>query len=293
LSFTGLFDQEPRALDLRPQLKAFYVEAMTRDGILIDLQVFLPFRVHSGGQRVELGKPFPFRHRAGFDIMAAELVEKGGGDEGGERHRWNEGLVPLVVSPIVQDVISQYSVDELCTLPEPADPSCFKTASGLGLSSAERRQSLSEPREPPCAEIANEIKRRAEKVLLKQGIEVIGGWIGNLLPRDKDVLEGRVACWKMNWESKLVAIAGHSEAQQARLLEYARAEACGEIVLRLSEVVEGSADASQAVLALRFINCLGEMVCDSGPQSQVPVDITRTLGRFQSELEERITTGAS
>jgi hypothetical protein len=107
------------------------------------------------------------------------------------------------------------------------------------------------------------------------------------------VLEGRVACWKMNWESELVKLAGQSEADQTRLLEYARAEACSYVVLRLSQVVERSGNASQAVLALRFINCLGEMVCDSRPQLQVPGDITRTLGHFQNELEDQITPGVS
>jgi hypothetical protein len=75
LSFTGLFDLEPKIIDLRPQLRAFPVDALTTDGIPIQVLAFAIFQIHPGHKRADLGEtaelrkpklgqPFPFRHRA-------------------------------------------------------------------------------------------------------------------------------------------------------------------------------------------------------------------------------------
>jgi regulator of protease activity HflC (stomatin/prohibitin superfamily) len=260
LSFPGLYDQEPRALDLRPQLRAFYVEALTKDGIPVEVLVFIPFRVHTAGQKADFGKSFPFRRLAVFEIIAGELVERSRTQRDGEKHRWNEGLVPLVVTPIVQDVVSQYGVDELCA--------------------------PLEPNRDPRREITDEIESRAKKELLKRGIEVIGGGIGNLLPQDRSVLEGRVDCWQSQWERTVISLKSESEAAQARLIEMARAEACRDIVLRLSQIIERSGEVSHAALALRFIDCLGE-ICETEVRLPVPGDVKTTLRRLQSGLEEQ------
>jgi regulator of protease activity HflC (stomatin/prohibitin superfamily) len=263
LSFTGMFDLEPKALDLRAQLRAFNVEALTKDGIPIRVLVFMPFRVHAGKQEVEMGKSFPFLRKAVFEIVTGEFVERRRQKEaGGDRHEWDGTLVPTLVTPIVQDVICTYTVDELCA---PLDPG-------------------SDPR----IDIADEIKKRARSVLLPRGIELIGGGISNLEPLDDTVVERRLDNWKTEWERKILLLMSEGKAERTRQIERARAEAEAEIVLRFGQIMEESTlhgNASQIALALRFVDCLGEIISESGTQWPLPNNMQETLRCLRGEIE--------
>jgi regulator of protease activity HflC (stomatin/prohibitin superfamily) len=259
-----MFDLEPKALDLRSQLRAFDVDALTRDGIPIRVLVFMPFRVQTGGQEVKFGRPFPFRHQAVFDIVSGELVErKRQKDVGGEKHEWDGSLVPTIMTPIVRDIISRYNVDELCA---PFDPD-----------------------RDPRVEIADEIRRQARRTLRQRGLELVGGGISNLNIRDETLKQRRLDNWKTEWERKILVLMSEGKAERARQIERARAEAEAEIVLRFAQVIQENmldGDLSQAALALRFIDCLGEMVSQSETQWPLPESVEETLKCLRGEIEE-------
>ncbi len=269
LSFTGMYDLAPRIIDLLPQLRAFHVEALTKDGIPIKVLTFLPFRIDTGGEQVDLGKSFPFRRRAIYQVLAAELIErKQKKDESGEKHEWDGKLVPVIATRIVQDVISRYTVDELCA---PFDPSL-----------------------DPRIEIATEIRKRVKEALASLGLESMGGGISNLLPNDcadvknSVVVRRRLDSWRTEWQYKMLQTLGEGEAEAQRQIELARAEAETEIVLRLSRIVEEAARAgvgSQAALALRFIDSLGQMVSEANSQCPLPEGITDTLKQLRGGIE--------
>ena len=75
LSFTGLFETIDEIIDLRLQLRAFHVEAITKDGIRIKVLTFVPFRIQAGEDWPESGKPFPFRKSAVFKAVQEQLIE--------------------------------------------------------------------------------------------------------------------------------------------------------------------------------------------------------------------------
>lgn len=264
LSFTGLFDQPPKALDLRAQLRAFYVDALSKDGIPVRVLVFVPLRIHTGGGEVSLGKGFPFRRQAVFDIVKGELVERkrvGGG--GGERHEWDKTLARVIVSPIVQDIIGRYNVDELC---EPLDP--YKD---------------------PRIEIAKKVRREAYKALLPKGIEVIGGGISNLIPQNDLVMQRRLQNWRTDWERGIVEMMGEGKVARVRQIEEARAEAELMILHRFSQLAQAGVfedAASETALALRFVDCMGEIVSSSESQWPLPEEIEETLGLLRGEIQK-------
>jgi regulator of protease activity HflC (stomatin/prohibitin superfamily) len=263
LSFTEMFDLAPKFIDLLPQLRAFHVEARTKDGIPIKVLTFLPFRIDTGGETVELGGPFPFRRRAIYQVLAGELVErKQKKEDSGEKHEWDGRLVPVIATRIVQDVISRYTVDELCA---PFDPS-----------------------RDPRPEIAAEIRKRVKEALSPLGLELIGGGISNLVPQDNTVIERRLDNWRTEWQCRMLQMMGEGEAECKRQIESARAEAETEIALRLSRIVEEAARAgvgSQAALALRFIDSLGQMVSEANSQCPMPEGIADTLKQLRGGIE--------
>lgn len=259
LSFTGVFDMPPKIMDLRPQLRACAVEALTKDGIPVKVMTFISFRVETGGQQVRLGQSFPLRRRAVFQVVAKELVEKSGA-----KYEWDGQLVPVIATRIVQDIISRYTVDELCASLEPG--------------------------RNPRVEIASEMSKRVQEALQPWGIEFVGGGIGNLEPQDKAVVERRLDSWRTEWMRKILLSMGEGKAERARQIELAQAEAETEIVLRLSQIVEESmrsGDVSQTALALRFIDSLGEFISEAGVYGEVPEGVGNTLRRLRGEIEQR------
>jgi hypothetical protein len=265
LSFTDIFDLSPRVIDLRPQLPAFPVEALTKDGIPIRVLTFTPFRIDTGGQQVELGQSFPFRHQAVYNVVATELVERTSRkEESGEKHRWDGRLVPVIATRIVQDIISRYTLDELCA---PLDTDL-------------------DPRD----KIVKEMRKRLREALSPYGLELVGGGISNLMPQAPAIIERRLESWRIEWVRKIKVLMGEGEAERVRQMELARAQAEVEIVLSLSQFVEKSmrsGDVSHTALALRFIDSLGKFVGEAGTYGVISQDIEKSLKRLRSEIEAR------
>jgi len=264
VSFTGLRDQEVVPLDLRPQLRTFDVEVLTKDGIPVRVRVFVPFRLSSSEKEVELRGAFPFRSRTAQQIAQHEITQRRRKkNEGVEKHTWNGTLVPLLTRPILQDIISRYKVDDLCSAMD-----------------ADR-----DPRD----EIVQDLQRRLRRVLGAYGIELLGGAIDNLVPQDEMVVQRRLDNWKTKWEYQILGSMADSRSDRARHIEKARAKAELQILHRLSDVArEGPLgdDASQVALSLRFIDCLGEVMSETDAQWPLPEGCRETLTHLRGEIVE-------
>jgi hypothetical protein len=261
VTFTGKFELPPKVVDLRPQLCAFYVDALTKDGIPIRVLAFAPFSIQRGKQEPELGKPFPFRRRAIYEAVAREPVERGKTEEDTHEHQWNVDLVPMKGRRIVQDIISQYRVDELCAADDLA--------------------------RDPRIEIISQYEAELVKAMLPYGIEIMGGGLSNLEPTDDTILERRIENWRTEWVREMLVDLAKGDAERVRQIENARAEAEEHVVLKLAGVVEecmADEDSTEAALALRFIDCLGEMVSETENQWPPPKALESTLDQLRGKL---------
>lgn len=264
LTFTRLYDQEVVPLDLRRQLRAFYVEALTKDGIRIRVLVFTPFRLYSPEKDAKLPGSFPFSPRTAQQIAQHEFTERmREKTAGSEKHTWNGSLVPVLTKPIVQDIISRYTVDELC--------------SPLDLD------------KDPRVDIVREMRRRLRRILAGYGIELMGGGISNLVPLDDKVNQRRLENWKTEWEHRILLAMSEGRANRARHIEKARAQAELQILHRLGQAARDGDlgdEASQVALTLRFIDCLGEVMSEADAQWPLPESCRETLARLRGEIEE-------
>jgi hypothetical protein len=117
VSFIGFADSVPQAVDLRTQLRAFFVEARTKDGIGVKVLAFAPFHIDCGIDIPRLGQPFPFRAQAAFKALhKAQLIEhtdKGQVPERMEAHLWDD-LPRVIGTRVLRDIIAKYRFDDLC-----------------------------------------------------------------------------------------------------------------------------------------------------------------------------------
>jgi hypothetical protein len=267
LTFTGRFEENPRIIDLRPQLRAFPVEALTKDGIPIKVTTFIPYRIDAGNQAVEPGHPFPFRQNAVHQAMAGELVERkpdATDQKSGQKHHWDggpeDGLVPLLVTPVVQEIISRYKIDELCA---PFDKD-----------------------RDPRMEIINAMKRRVKELLRGHGLEILGGGISNLVPQDESVIKRRVDNWRTKWIGHVLTQMSAAQAYRRNQLDLARVKAEIEIIRRFGQNTKASLrDELRHTLAFGLIDAIGDVV--GGRDAQWPLpnkELEETLKRLRGEM---------
>jgi hypothetical protein len=261
LHFTGPWEWNLGALDLRSQYHELEVRALTQDAIPVRVRVALAARMRAGGRPA----PFPFLHRAVHQMLSEELIGDWGREgDSGQRQGWG-GLIRRVLVPIVQDVLGEYRIDHLCASPG----------------------AVAGPTANACAEIARRIRIRLMRELWAHWIELIDCRIGNVVPSDSKVVARRLDNWRTEYEQQILALMQEGQASRSRLIAAARTEAELEIVLRLIQVVGRSNlsdEAAQIALALRFIDCLGEMVGESEPQGPLPASLQETLSQLRGAI---------
>jgi regulator of protease activity HflC (stomatin/prohibitin superfamily) len=220
LAFTGMYQILDQVIDLRPQLRAFDVEAITKDGMRIKVLTFIPFKIDDGGRQPTLSASFPFDKKAAFRAVYSQPIEhkrekkedpmgeKPQMVERLERINWDY-LVPAVAKHIVQDVISRYTVDELCAADDPA--------------------------RDPRAEIKKELLERIKREMEPWGVKVIGGGISNLVPQDEGVVKRRTENWQAEWQRRIISARGRGEAKKEGVLSEARAKTQAEMLRVIAE----------------------------------------------------------
>jgi hypothetical protein len=260
VAFTRLFESA-ELVDLRPQQRAFTVEATTKDGIPLKFTAFGPFQLDTGEQQPELGKPFPFRSSSIFKALHArpidinrDTVEREVVEERKQR-RWDE-LYEMIGTHIMQDIVAEYNFDQLY---EPSDPNA-----------------------DPRRDIAEKYRQRMRQELPKYGIKIPGGGLSNLLPADEDaVSQQRIKNWQARWRRRMLEELGAAEADAERLIGQTRAEVQAEMIQNISdaiaEVATDDQDTIINMVALRFIESLNRMVSQSAVREGLTPEVTQVV----------------
>jgi regulator of protease activity HflC (stomatin/prohibitin superfamily) len=248
LTFTGRFETIFQTVDVRPQLRSFHVEAITKDGIRIRVLTFIPFKLNAKGQEPALGKSFPLDEGSIYTAIQRQPVEQE------KRRSWDE-LVPIVATRLLRKIIGQYRFDELC---EPFDP-------------------VKDPR----VAIREELLKQVRSEFRDSGIEIIGGGISNLVPVDSSVLDACTEAWRAEWQRKILNTLGEGEANAIWELERVHVQAWADLIAAARHIVEHRPGIDPQVLtnmaALRFLEALEEMACSPGIREAAPNDTAETI----------------
>ncbi|MFN3762603.1 MAG: hypothetical protein ACK4WK_05295, partial [Anaerolineae bacterium] len=258
LSFTGFADRPMRTLDLRPQLRAFTVRGLTRDGIQVKVLAFTPFQIDRGEQTPRLGEPFPYRKSAAFRAVHAQMMAAGNPDH--PQYAWDE-LPQLYGTRILQDILAQYNFDDLYRY----DPG----------------------EEPPRVRIAREFRERLRKELEPCGIQLIGGGISNLLPVREEVLKERVRNWRADWVRRILLRQAEGQRERLWRIEQARAEAQAHLILalgeQLAELDRPDTPVTPQKIVDQFLKVLEEMTQQPMMRRYLPREIPEDLRRLGAE----------
>lgn len=259
LSFTGFADRPMRTLDLRPQLRAFTVQGLTRDGIQVKVLAFTPFQIDRGEQQPRLGEPFPYRKSAAFRAVHAQMMAVAGGPDH-PLHAWDE-LPQLYGTRILQDILAQYNFDDLYRY----DPG----------------------EEPPRVRIAREFRDRLRAELEPLGIQLIGGGISNLLPVREEVLQERVRNWRAEWVRRILIQQAEGQRERLWRIEQARAEAQAHLILalgeQLAELDRPDTPVTPQKIVDQFLKILEEMTQQPLMRRYLPRETPEDLRRLGTE----------
>jgi SPFH domain / Band 7 family len=266
LIFTGRYENINEVMDLRAQLHAFTIEAITKDGIRIKVLTFVPFRIQAGDWP-RSGAAFPFRKSAAFQAVQARLIEPlreqkdGAAVESRQTHAWDE-TVDIVATRIVRRIIGEYTFDDLCA--------------------------PYQPQREPRNEIIQRLRQDLKNELSTVGIEPLGGGISNLLPADNQLLQQRIGNWQAEWERRITAEIGKGEADYIRMVESARAQAQADMIRTISEGFERAGPSEQItseVIALRFVEAMEKMIQSPEVQQALPPASAETVEAMKRSIE--------
>lgn len=213
--FTRYADQVMQTVDLRPQLRVFPVEAVTKDGIQIKTIVFAPCRIDTRSKPPQLGERLPYSPAAGFKAIRAQEMRHEGPGQTPDRKKgckW-EDLARLIATRILQDIISRYEFDALYGPYQPGG-------------------------DPSRKDIAKELVDRLRDELKEIGIELVGGGISDLQPVDPDVYVRRAQNWKEEWVHRIALQKTEGQAEWIKMVERARLEAQADLILDLGRRLE-------------------------------------------------------
>lgn len=292
LVFTERFEVIQRVVDLRPQLRSFYVEAHTLDGIAVRVLTFVPFRVDWGGAKPELGEPFPLQREAIFRAVRSELVEQ----EQDHKRNWDD-LVEIHATRIMRDIICRYKFDDLCLATgamvenRPEDDDIVERYRD-DEQPADRR-----PRQDPRGEIRDELVKRLTEEMDEFGIEVIGGGISNLLPLDRAVIKRRIENWRTKWQNRMVLVEADREARKTRLREQARNAVERELLVAASDMLCESLargqDMSDELLAAAVVASLERMAANPNVKQLLPGEALPKLAFLRAQGRDALAAPAT
>ena len=255
LTFTKRFETIYQTADLRPQLRSFPVDAITKDGIRIKVLTFIPFRLNWDGQEPRLQGSFPFDKKHVLKTMWAQPVESG------QKRSWDE-IVIITASRILRQIIGQYRCDEMCE--------------------------CSDPGKEPRVAIREELKTRLKKELQDYEIELLGGGISNLEPEQASIVDQRIKAWQAEWESKIQAMAGEAKANAIWEVERAHAQAQAALIAAIHNVVQERPGLDPELLtkvaAMRFIEAIEDMACTPQVQEALPQGAAETMDYMRKVL---------
>lgn len=263
--FTGYADQVMQTVDLRPQLRAFPVEAVTKDGIRVKTVAFTPCKIDSRS-KPKLGEHLPYSPAAGFRAIRSQEMRHERQGQTRDRmkgYKWEE-LSRLIATRILQDIISLYDFDELYGPYQPGG-------------------------DPQRKVIAGKLEGQLRDELKEMGIELVGGGISDLQPADPEVYMKRAQNWKEEWEYKIALQKSESQTEWLKMVERARMEAQADLILTIGRRLESSMTRTELrphAALTQFVKLLDELMKQHPTlEGVVPEKTVEALMELRSIIE--------
>lgn len=259
---TDALEQVHSVVDLRQQLRAERVEALTRDGIKVNLPIASIFRIDPGDNAPGLGRKWPYRSSAAYKAVFSAEVNPEGKTPLDAHHTLPWEDLPLTVAKhYVKQVVARYSLDELYALGD----------------------------QLPRGAIGGEVKQRVKDEIDPKGIRIDGGGVGNkIIPVDEGVVKQRIEAWKARWISDMMKKSGKTLAQRQQQLSRVRGQVLVELTRGLFEESEKfnslSADEARTLMTVRLLETLDHIARTPEVKVLLPESATLIVERARKQI---------
>ncbi|HEX6384091.1 MAG TPA: SPFH domain-containing protein [Anaerolineae bacterium] len=239
-----------QVIDLRTYMRKQAVKAHTKDGIPLETDVSVTFRVkQSELDHNDENLLYPYDKDAIFHISYGDSVNA--------QNRlllWTEQLAPQAQALLVNE-LAKYTLNEL--------------------------QQRGQAGTSPLDAIKRDIKQQLDPVADRNGIELISVGVGSLnLP--PEVAEQRIKTWQAEWQRKMWSQYATTNAEAARRIKKARARAQVEIIENITHNIESMRRDSNSnlteIITLRMIEALEEAISEESPvRALIPQQVMANL----------------
>jgi regulator of protease activity HflC (stomatin/prohibitin superfamily) len=231
------------------------IPLVTRDGIELNADVSLSFRISQGSDLPTRTKPFPYDEDA-VKLAAYDQTVTSTGTS-----TWENSPVSTVRSEF-KKIIAKYRLDEILQLEDSIDDPHFV--------------------------IGSELERRTRLALMEKGINLVTLHVGRL-KFPTAVTEQYIKYWQAHWEIQADLSRADGDARALEEVEVARAEA---EVTMIQAIVEGVRRAQQdghtgtvrEIVAMRLIEAMEKVAKQSQNVESLPNNPIPRLTQYRREL---------
>ena len=261
--FTDTFNRIDQIVDLRTHVKVSNIEALTKDGIHVEVLAFVLFKIRATSQCMGEFWVDGESEEAVFQaVQAARMSE--------EPEKWNWDDLPAIrASLILTDIIAEYEFDDLL----PRDLPAWYPHEGF-----------------PHEVIRRTLTARLTEAMAREceGIEIIDVEIANPRPVDPRVMQQGIANWCAEWERTMMIQGDEGAPETLRRASQARAQAQAEVIRILSRetayVDSVDRDIVADVLTRRLLEALEGMARRLSVQQLLPPEVTKKIEYLRREM---------
>ncbi len=259
---TDANEQVHSVVDLLQQLRAERVEAITRDGIKVNLPIASIFCINPGERVPELGGKWPYRSSEAYKaVFAAEVNPEGKTPLDAHQSLPWEDLPLTVAKHYVKQEVARYSLDDLYAMEG----------------------------QLPRSAIGGEVKDRVKAEIEPKGVRIDGGGVGNkIIPVDEGVVMQRIEAWKARWISDIMKKSGQALAQRQKQLGRVRGQVLVELTRGLFKESDKFNSLSQAeartLMTVRLLETLDHIARTPEVKALLPESATKIVERARMQI---------
>lgn len=279
-----------RIVDLRNQKRSINVNAVTRDGIEVNVPLSFSFRIDSGPRRPRLNSPWPVHRRDVFQAVFAEVVDPNGKTplDTHLTHPWEDLPIKIAVYKLKQ-AIAYYSLFELYedgTTPEmqvihkrAAEALEVNIPEGTGYQLTRTTISFL-------------VLESVRQMLRPHGFTIYDGGVENsIVPVSKELTRQRVEAWKTRWITKVMHWQAEMQTTSIEEIPQVGDEVALELMDALIQEISDSAqrddtEFTKQAMADGLLSALLDIARTPDVAPLLPDSVAPTLLRLEKEMQE-------
>lgn len=244
-------------VDLREQRRKRNVRAMTRDGIPVETEISVSFRVKQEQPPGEPDLPYPYEPNALFQISYLDSLR-----EKESELDWTRQISHSAENSLISE-LSRFTFDELYQV---------------------EQISGTTPLEQVKQTVQSDLAARFDR----HGIEITDFTYGHLKPPDR-IVEQKIINWQADWKRRMQVQEAEGDARILKRLRLARARAQVEIIENIAKNIDIMRRNEEAdlkdIVAYRMIEAMEKAISDETVQELVPENTRSNLARFEKWLQ--------